>query len=63
MKFSFAVACLIGVTTAIKNEPIWNLRSVNSNANNAKEQVAYGEFSTEMSNKKMKDWTHIQTKL
>ena len=38
----------------------WTLRSVNANAANAKEQKAYGEFSTEMSNTKMKDWTHVQ---
>ena len=58
MKFSLAVACLIGVISA--DEPVWSLRSVNSNAANAKEQAGYGGYSTKMSNDKMKDWTHVQ---
>ena len=40
--------------------PTWTLRSVNANAANAKEQAAYGEFSTKTSNEKFKEWTHVQ---
>ena len=61
MKISFAVACLIGAISA--NEPIWQLRSVNSNAANAKEQAAYGEYSAKQSNEKVGEWTHVQTKM
>ena len=67
---SFAVACLVGAISAgdytyqkgltLDDKPIWNLRSVNANAANALEQKAYGAFSTEQSNKNMKDWTHVQ---
>ena len=59
MKFSFAVACLIGTISA-DDMPVWALRSVNANASNAKEQAAYGEFSTKSSNKHMPDWTKVQ---
>ena len=58
MKFTFAVACLLGVISA--DEPVWKLRSVNSNAANTKEQVAYAGWSTKQSTDNVKDWTHVQ---
>ena len=58
MKFTFAVACLIGVISA--EEPVWTLRSVNSNAANAKEQAAYADHSTKSSEKNVHDWTKVQ---
>ena len=58
MKFTFAVACLIGAISA--EEPVWTLRSVNSNAANAKEQASYLDHSTKSSNKNVKDWTKVQ---
>ena len=72
----FAVAALIGVVSAydydgptlgymynkrtLPDVQTWKLRSVNANAANAKEQAAYGEFSTKTSNEKFKEWTHVQ---
>ena len=58
MKFTFAVACLIGVISA--EEPVWSLRSLNSNAANAKEQAAYADNATKASEKNVHDWTKVQ---
>jgi hypothetical protein len=58
MKFSFAVACLIGLVSA--DEPIWALLSVTDNAEDAKEVSSYVNYATEQSNKRIKDSTHLQ---
>ena len=72
MKYSFAVACLIGVISAENSSPdspyiatypmrpAWTLKSLNDHAEDANIQKVYGDKSTEDSNKKWKDWTHVQ---
>lgn len=48
MKVSFAVACLVGATSAL--EPIWSLESVQHHRTDSMIQEAYGEHSVQKAN-------------
>ena len=48
MKLSFAVACLLGYTSAA--EPVWSLESVQNHRTDAGIQKAYGDHSTDKAN-------------
>ena len=48
MKFTFAVAALIGLVSA--EEPVWSLRSVNDHRTDSQIQKAYGDHSTKQAN-------------
>merc|ERR1719329_217369 len=48
MKVSFAVACLLGYTSAA--DPVWTLESVQNHRVDAGQMAAYGEHSTNQAN-------------
>ena len=58
MKFSLAVACLIGTISA--KDDVWALISVTENADDAKNLSNYVNYATAQSNKEIKDSTHLQ---
>ena len=70
MKYSFAVACLLGVISAENSSPespfiitapmhpAWTLKSLNDHAEDANIQKVYGDKSTEDSNTNWKKFTN-----
>ena len=58
MKISFAIACLLGITSAQDNA--WALTSVSETAADAKDVNSYVQYATVQSNKEVKDSTHLQ---
>ena len=70
MKYSFAVACLLGVIKAENSSPDspyiatapatnpWTFKSLNDHAADANVMKVYGEKSTDDSTSKWKVWTN-----
>ena len=48
MKYTFAIAALVGLIAA--EEPVWSLRSVNDHRTDSQVQKAYGDHSTNQAN-------------